>query len=174
MNVFTVLSMRAKHAEEAALLYEAARETFSSLPPVEILATYKESYRKWYDEHFTDKDEWGMGPDLFMYPFYGEGKPLDFLLQTPTSGRLVRVGMRDGKVIACEVMFPRGSRKAAVQLINAYRRNTMPGDGHRNLVIYFIGDDGKTHFSGENQITATKIEDRDFDFGYDYEIEVSF
>ena len=99
--------------EKAPLLYGAAWNVFKSLPPIELLTQFDRAmYDAWYASRFTDSsDGWSSGPALY------KDTGNSFVLETPTSSRIIKVQVVEGKIWNCEILFPSGSIQAAGDIL---------------------------------------------------------
>jgi len=99
--------------EKAPLLYQAAWSVFKSLPPIELLTQFDRAmYDAWYASRFTDSsDGWSSGPALY------KDTGNSFVLETPTSSRIIKVQVVEGKIWNCEILFPSGSIQAAGDIL---------------------------------------------------------
>jgi len=99
--------------EKAPLLYQAAWSVFKSLPPIELLTQFdRATYDAWYASRFTDSsDGWSSGPALY------KDTGNSFVLETPTSSRIIKVQVVEGKIWNCEILFPSGSIQAAGDIL---------------------------------------------------------
>lgn len=130
MHITTIRTYN--NAKQATILYNAAWSVFKSLPPLELLANYdKQKYDEWYDSRFQDTaDGWSSGPTLF-------GESPSFILETPTSGRLINISFYQGEINNCAIIFPDGSVNAASEIILEAQKT--PLDRSINVAIHVGG-----------------------------------